>query len=223
MKLATYVRKLKDRSGNYIVPATRSTGVYLSDNQTLQTWADNVKSWLQKHDGKFDDIYNQLGLDNSTPNWITSKLYAKGSVVMWADKTSPAALYGGSWTRIKGAYIRAGNDSDSPGWIGGSDTKTLTASNIPSLSMQVGLTSAGYVNSNKVIQSFIMNNKIGPLGNEGMESKGCSGDPSDKQPGAAEYGVGYRASSLVRYYNSNVQPISIQPKMCNLYVWYRVS
>ena len=82
MKLATYVRKLKDRSGNYIVPATRSTGVYLNDNQTLQTWTDNVKSWLQKHDGKFDNLYNQLGLDNSTPNWITSKLYAKGSVVM---------------------------------------------------------------------------------------------------------------------------------------------
>lgn len=115
MKLATYVRKLKDRSGNYIVPATRSTGVYLNDNQTLQTWTDNVKSWLQKHDSKFDNLYNQLGLDNSTPNWITSKMYAKGSVVMWADKTSPAALYRGSWTRIKGAYIRAGNDSDSPG------------------------------------------------------------------------------------------------------------
>lgn len=115
MKLATYVRKLKDRSGNYIVPATRSTGVYLNVNQTLQTWTVNVKSWLQKHDSKFDNLYNQFGLDNSTPNWIISKLYAKGSFVMWADKTSPAALYGGSWTRIKGAYIQAGNDSDSPG------------------------------------------------------------------------------------------------------------
>lgn len=115
MKLATYVRKLKDRSGNYIVPATRSTGVYLNDNQTLHTWTVNVKSCLQKHDSKFDNLYNQFGLDNSTPNWIISKMYAKGSFVMWADKTSPAALYRGSWTRIKGAYIRADNDSDSPG------------------------------------------------------------------------------------------------------------
>ena len=213
MKLATYVRKLKDRSGNYIVPATRSTGVYLNDNQTLQTWTTNVKDWLQKHDDKFDNIHNQLGLDGSTPNWITSKLYAKGSVVMWADKTSPAALYGGSWTRIKGAYIRAGNDSDSPGWIGGSDTRTLTASNIPSLSMQIGLCDGGYVGANDYPDSFISNNKT-----LGMESATYSGYTSDRSAQK-----GYVNSTLVRYYNSNVQPISVQPKMCNLYVWYRVS
>ena len=35
MKLATYVRKLKDRSGNYVVPTTRSSCVYFDDNTTL--------------------------------------------------------------------------------------------------------------------------------------------------------------------------------------------
>lgn len=217
MKLATYVRKLKDRSGNYIVPATRSTGVYLSDNQTLQTWADNVKSWLQKHDGKFDNLYNQLGLDGSAPNWITFKLYAKGSVVMWADKTSPAALYGGSWTRIKGAYIRAGNDSDSPGWIGGSDTRTLTASNIPTLSTQIMLTPGGYCGANKYPHSFVLSSKDPSVVNNNLFGD-LNGQPSDRIEDGS-----YKNSNLVRYYNSNVQPISVQPKMCNLYVWYRVS
>ena len=33
--IATYIRKLKDRSGNYITPATRSKGVYFSSNKTL--------------------------------------------------------------------------------------------------------------------------------------------------------------------------------------------
>lgn len=33
--IATYIRKLKDRSGNYITPATRAQGVYFSSNQTL--------------------------------------------------------------------------------------------------------------------------------------------------------------------------------------------
>ena len=33
--IATYIRKLKDRSGNYITPATRSKGVYMADNTTL--------------------------------------------------------------------------------------------------------------------------------------------------------------------------------------------
>ena len=33
--IATYIRKLKDGSGNYITPATRSKGVYFSSNKTL--------------------------------------------------------------------------------------------------------------------------------------------------------------------------------------------
>lgn len=208
MKLATYVRKLKDYSGNYIVPATRSIGVYLNDNQTLQNWSTNVKDWLQKHDDKFDNLYNQLGLDNSTPNWITSKLYAKGSVVMMANKTSPAALYGGSWTRITGAYIRAGTDSDSPGWIGGSDTRTLTASNIPTLSTQILIAKGGYCAAGNIPQSFVNSSKDPSVVNNELFSD-LNGQPSDRTVEGT-----YINSNLVRYYNSNVQPISIQPKMC---------
>lgn len=33
--IATYIRKLKDRNGSFIAPATRSGAVYLSTNQTL--------------------------------------------------------------------------------------------------------------------------------------------------------------------------------------------
>lgn len=33
--MATYIRKLKDASGNYVSPAVRSTGVYLENNSTL--------------------------------------------------------------------------------------------------------------------------------------------------------------------------------------------
>ena len=33
--IATYIRKLKDRNGNFITPATRSKGVYMEDNTTL--------------------------------------------------------------------------------------------------------------------------------------------------------------------------------------------
>ena len=34
--IATYARKLKDKSGNYISPATRASCVYMSDNTTLE-------------------------------------------------------------------------------------------------------------------------------------------------------------------------------------------
>ena len=33
--IATYIRKLKDRSGNYVLPSVRAKGVYLDSNKTL--------------------------------------------------------------------------------------------------------------------------------------------------------------------------------------------
>ena len=200
--MATYLRKLKDRDGNTIVPATKFAGVFQDgSNQSLSVWTENMSEWVQKLEARIDTKATKL------------ECYPVGSTYLGANSSSPASLFGGSWTRIKGAYIRAGNDSDSPGWIGGSDTRTLTASNIPSLSMQIGLCDGGYVGANDYPDSFISNNKT-----LGMESATYSGYTSDRSAQK-----GYVNSTLVRYYNSNVQPISVQPKMCNLYVWYRVS
>ena len=204
--MASYKRKLKDASGNYVLPATRASCVYMysSGNKTL--------------DGEFNSLLEKV-------NGKASKLdcWPVGAIYMAIGGPSPASMFGGSWNQIVGKFIRAKNSSQDSGSTGGNNNVTLQPANIPTLSMQVGLTSAGYVNSNKVIQSFIMNNKIGPLGNEGMESKGCSGDPSDKQPGASDYGVGYRASSLVRYYNSNVKAFTAMPEYINVNCWQRVS
>ena len=200
--MATYLRKLKDRDGNTIVPATKFAGVFQDgSNQSLSVWTENMSEWVQKLEARIDTKATKL------------ECYPVGSTYLGANSSSPASLFGGSWTRIKGAYIRAGNDSDSPGWIGGSDTKTLTASNIPTLSMQVGLCDGGYVGANDYPDSFISNSKT-----LGQESATYSGDTSDRSAQK-----GYVNSTLVRYYNPSVQPISVQPKMCNLYVWYRVS
>ena len=83
MKLATYVRKLKDRSGNYVVPATRSTGVYLNNNQTLQSWIDTME------DEKFDPL----------------TVYPVGAIFQSTSNTSPASLFGGSWTAIQDRFL----------------------------------------------------------------------------------------------------------------------
>lgn len=210
--MATYLRKLKDRDGNTIVPATKFAGVFQDgSNQSLSVWTENMSEWVQKLEKRIDTKATKL------------ECYPVGAIYMAIGGSSPASLFGGSWNQIVGKYIRAKNSSQDSGSTGGNNNVTLSASNIPTLSLQVGLSSAGYVNSNKVIQSFIMNNKIGPLGNEGMESKGCSGDPSDKQPGASDYGVGYRASSLVRYYNPSVKAFTAMPEYINVNCWQRVS
>ncbi len=107
MKLATYVRKLKDYSGNYIVPATRSTGVYLSDNQTLQSWIDTMEE-------------NKVDL-------LT--VYPVGSIYQSTGDSSPASLFGGNWEKLEDTFLY-GSGTKSVGDTGGEETHTLEVNEI---------------------------------------------------------------------------------------------
>ena len=173
-------------------------------------------------DKEFSSLQTKVN-QKTTLTEVINRIYPVGAFWITTSYDSPASLFGGSWEQITDRFLIGAGGRYGRGSTGGKDSVKLAANQIPTLSMQVGLTSAGYVNSNKVIQSFIMNNKIGPLGNEGMESKGCSGDPSDKQPGASDYGVGYRASSLVRYYNSNQASVPTNPPFYACYIWRRTA
>src|SRR5699024_8142294 len=107
-----------------------------------------------------------------------------------------------------GAWGRYGR-----GATGGKDSVKLTASQIPSLSMQVGLSSGGYVGANDHPDSFISNNKT-----LGQESATYSGDTSDRSAQKA-----YVNSTLVRYYNPSVKAFTAMPEYINVNCWQRVS
>lgn len=110
MKLATYVRKLKDRSGNYVVPATRSTGVYLNNNHTLQSWIDNME------DEKFDIL----------------TVYPVGAIFQSTSNTSPASLFGGSWEQIQNRFLYGSGGSYGVGNTGGEESHVLSMNEMPS-------------------------------------------------------------------------------------------
>lgn len=54
-------------------------------------------------------------------------IYPVGSVYMSFVNTSPASLFGGSWTQLTGVFLRAANDTAT----GGADTHTLTVAEMP--------------------------------------------------------------------------------------------
>ena len=109
MKLATYVRKLKDYSGNYIVPATRSTGVYLNDNQTLQSWIDIME------EDKFDLL----------------TVYPVGSIYQSTGDSSPASLFGGDWERLYDRFLVGAGGTYGVGNTGGEASHILTNPELP--------------------------------------------------------------------------------------------
>ena len=101
--LASYIRKLKDRSGNYVLPAVRAKGVYLDDNTTLQSWIDN----------------------------LLNTIYPVGTYYYTSSSTSPASLFGGSWTAIVDAFIFGSGKNYKVGDKGGELVHTLKLSEMP--------------------------------------------------------------------------------------------
>ena len=116
--MSSYKRKLRDLSGNYVFPATRSTCVYLDDNQTLQEWIDS------QSDSSGIDILD---------------VYPVGSIYMNdTSSTSPTTLFGGTWTRIYSEFLFGVPPSFSPdypdyqvGTSGGEMTHVLTTEEMP--------------------------------------------------------------------------------------------
>lgn len=69
-----------------------------------------------------------------TINTLLDVIYPIGSIYMSVNSTSPQSFLGGTWERIKGKFLFAGNDVDQPkvGDEGGAATVTLATGNLPS-------------------------------------------------------------------------------------------
>lgn len=111
--MASYKRKLKDASGNYIIPATRSVSVYMSNNQNLEDYLNSVKSNLQ-----------------SQIDGVALKLYPVGFMYQSTDATSPASLFGGSWEKIENKFL-LGTGTRPVGNTGGEENHALSEAEIP--------------------------------------------------------------------------------------------
>ena len=101
--LASYIRKLKDRSGNYVLPAVRAKGVYLNNNITLQSWIDN----------------------------LLKTIYPVGSIYQSMNTTSPASLFGGNWNQINGVFLLSNSSSYQVNTTGGEAYHVLTNPELP--------------------------------------------------------------------------------------------
>jgi microcystin-dependent protein len=63
---------------------------------------------------------------------IRDIIFPVGSIVQYTDASiNPGALIGGTWQRIQGRFLLAADSTHAIGSTGGSETVTLTASNLP--------------------------------------------------------------------------------------------
>ena len=82
-------------------------------------------AWFRMVDTKLNWLYSQL-------QDTASKLYPVGSVYISFNSADPSTLFGGTWQRLKDAFLLANGDSYAPNTSGGSATKTIGVNNLPS-------------------------------------------------------------------------------------------
>lgn len=77
---------------------------------------------------------------------ICDLIYPVGSIYMSVNSTSPATLFGGTWTQIKDTFLLAAGNSYRAGATGGEAAHTLTTSEMPSHTHRgkIALNQSGY-------------------------------------------------------------------------------
>ncbi len=63
---------------------------------------------------------------------LLNLIYPVGSIYMSVNSTSPATLFGGTWSQLKDRFLLGAGDSYTLGWTGGEATHTLSVTEIPS-------------------------------------------------------------------------------------------
>lgn len=77
------------------------------------------------------DSNGNVKVESTSLSAIVDLIYPVGSLYWSKKSTSPATLFGGTWTQIKDKFILAAGDSYAQGATGGSATVTLTTAQLP--------------------------------------------------------------------------------------------
>lgn len=70
-------------------------------------------------------------IENTIFPTIADLIYPVGSIYMSTNSTSPATLFGGTWTQIKDSFLLACGDTYANGTTGGSASVSLTEAQLP--------------------------------------------------------------------------------------------
>lgn len=75
---------------------------------------------------------NQLNAIGTNINQLLLSVHPIGSLYWSSSSTSPASLFGGTWTQIKDKFVLAAGDTYAAGATGGEATHLLTVAEMPS-------------------------------------------------------------------------------------------
>lgn len=129
-----------------------------------------------------------------------------GSFFASTENIDPATLYGGTWERIKGAFIWGIDDGEAAGCTGGEKTHTLTEAELPAIDGRIATAVVGSHKANGVTGHAYGTN----FGSVTKPIVGAEGKAGDDQ-----YGYGYKFGGGQAHNN--------MPPHYGAYVWLRTA
>lgn len=157
-------------------------------------------------------------------NYLLDMIYPVGSIYMSISSTSPATLFGGTWTQITGRFLWA--TSSTPTQTGGSQTVTLSESNLPSHGHSIpslsGSTSENG-NHNHVLNITPSNTVSSGSSYRRPLSYGTNDNPdySTNTTGNHTHSITTNASNTG--YTGSGTAFSIMPPYYEVYMWRRTA
>ena len=122
-----------------------------------------------------------------------------GSFFASTENVDPATLYGGTWERIKGAFIWGIDDGEAAGCTGGEKTHTLTESELPKIDGRIATAVVGEHGANGVTGHAYGTN----FGSATKPIVGAEGKAGDVQYGYGyKFGGGQAHNNMPPYYGA---------------------
>lgn len=185
--------KAKNSNGTVVLNASSNRGIY---DETLSHWIIAT----QKSDGHVctQDF-------TSTSNKLAPiAYYPVGAVYISYNSTSPASLFGGTWTQLKNVVLRAAENVNA----GGSDTHTLTQAQLPVVSGSFNIRKMSFSSTSYATYSAT-----------GTFSEG--GDVTSEDFDTIEQNDQDRYTRKISFKFGSGNSHNNLPSYQNLYVWHR--
>lgn len=149
---------------NFNVPVY-ITQYYSNNNPTTKQYVDDLTEVIslavQNNTDNITDLTSRVSSLESSSSGVTKSdvvnwIYPVGSIYISVNSTSPANLFGGSWTQLKDRFLLGAGSTYTNGSTGGEASHTLTVNEMPSHShpQYVTVSSGGSLSANCDYDSY---------------------------------------------------------------------
>lgn len=131
---ATDIASMKSDVTNAVATASQASQDVTTLTGTVNTLSGTVTSVQTTANNAQSTANSALNVANSKigASDLLDLVYPVGSIYLSVNSTSPATLFGGSWTQIKDTFLLGAGDDYTLGATGGEATHTLTIQEMPS-------------------------------------------------------------------------------------------